>query len=37
MDPARNDGFHISYQAWTVRSFTALETLDYLWRQVNEP
>lgn len=36
MDPVRNDGFHISYQAWTVRSFTALETLDNLWRQVNE-
>ena len=36
MDPVRNDGFHISYQAWTVRSFTALETLDSLWRQVNE-
>jgi hypothetical protein len=36
MDPVRNDGFHISYAAWTVRSFTALETLDNLWQQVNE-
>jgi hypothetical protein len=36
MDPTRDDGFHISYAAWTVRSFTALETLDNLWQQVNE-
>lgn len=36
MDMERNDGFHISYEAWTVRSFTALETLDAMWRSVNE-
>lgn len=35
MDPERNDGFHISYFAWTDRSFTALETLDKMWVYVN--
>jgi hypothetical protein len=25
-------GFHISYEAWNWRSFTALQTLDRLWR-----
>lgn len=36
MDPQRNDGFHISYQAWTVRSFSALRTLDVMWRSVQQ-
>lgn len=27
------DGFHITYEAWNWRSFTALQTLDALWRQ----
>lgn len=36
MDPERNDGFHISYLAWTVRSFSALETLDKMWVYVNQ-
>lgn len=36
MDMQRNDGFHISYEAWTTRSYTALMTLDRLWRSVNE-
>lgn len=36
MDPQRNDGFHISYQAWTVRSFSALRTLDVMWRSVQD-
>ncbi|MHB8132994.1 MAG: hypothetical protein ACYDH1_02120 [Anaerolineaceae bacterium] len=35
MDMERNDGFHISTLAWTVRSFTALETLDRMWESVN--
>ena len=35
MDAERNDGFHISYEAWTTRSFTALESLDNLWGKVN--
>lgn len=35
MDAERNDGFHISYLAWTVRSFSALETLDKMWVYVN--
>jgi hypothetical protein len=26
-------GFHISYEAWNWRSFTALQTLDRLWRE----
>lgn len=33
IDPDR-DGFHISYEAWSVRSFTALQTLDSVWRSV---
>lgn len=32
MDPERNDGFHISYEAWDTRSYYALETLDKLWK-----
>lgn len=32
----RNDGFHISYAAWSVRSKTALQTLDSLWREVRD-
>jgi len=32
MDLKRNDGFHISTDAWTVRSFTGLEALDSVWR-----
>jgi hypothetical protein len=35
IDPDR-DGFHISYEAWSVRSFTALQTLDAVWRGVRE-
>lgn len=32
LDPSRPDGFHISIDAWNVRSFTALQTLDSLRR-----
>ena len=32
MDPERNDGFHISSDAWTGRSASALGTLDTLWK-----
>jgi len=32
MDMLRNDGFHISTDAWSTRSFTALEALDSVWR-----
>jgi hypothetical protein len=35
IDPDR-DGFHISYEAWSVRSFTALQTLDAVWRGVRD-
>lgn len=35
IDPNR-DGFHISYDAWTVRSFTALQALDAVWRGVQD-
>ncbi len=35
IDPDR-DGFHISYDAWTVRSFTALQALDAVWRGVRD-
>ncbi|MGD0005583.1 MAG: hypothetical protein ABSE06_15290 [Anaerolineaceae bacterium] len=35
MDPVRNDGFHISQAlAWPVRSLTALQALDSVWRGV---
>ena len=32
LDPTRPDGFHISIESWPLRSVTALETLDALWR-----
>jgi hypothetical protein len=32
MDLTRNDGFHISTDAWSTRSFTGLEALDSIWR-----
>jgi hypothetical protein len=34
IDPNR-DGFHISYEAWTVRSYSALQALDAVWRGVS--
>jgi len=35
LDPVRNDGFHISEDlAWPVRSLTALQALDAVWRGV---
>ena len=35
IDWARDaDGFHITVRGWEVRSFTALQTLDALWREV---
>jgi hypothetical protein len=34
MDMVRNDKFHISVDAWNVRSFTGLEALDAIWRAV---
>ena len=36
LDPARPDGFHISTEAWGVRSFTALQALDSVWRGVKD-
>jgi Tol biopolymer transport system component len=36
LDPVRNDGFHISEDlAWPVRSLTALQALDSVWRGVS--
>jgi len=32
MDMSRKDGFHISTEAWSTRSFTGLEALDSIWR-----
>lgn len=32
LDPERDDGFHISTEAWNVHSFTGLQTLDAIWR-----
>jgi len=34
MDMLRNDKFHISVEAWNVRSFTGLEALDAVWKGV---
>jgi hypothetical protein len=31
----RDDGFHISYDAWTVRSYTALMALDSVWKPIH--
>lgn len=36
MDPERNDGFHISMDAWRERSFQVLKTLDHVWRSVSQ-
>jgi hypothetical protein len=36
LDPVRNDGFHISTDAWNVRSFTGLEALDSIWKGVRD-
>jgi len=36
MDPERNDGFHISIDAWTERSAYALGTLDSLWKGLKD-
>jgi len=35
IDPNR-DGFHISVEAWNVRSLTALQALDSIWRGVRQ-
>jgi len=32
LDPDRNDGFHISNEAWDTRSYYALKTLNILWK-----
>jgi hypothetical protein len=37
MDAERNDNFHISVEAWNVRSFTGLQMLDAMWRAVRIP
>lgn len=34
MDISRPDNFHISVEAWNVRSFTGLQALDAIWRGV---
>ncbi|MGD0750744.1 MAG: hypothetical protein ABSA23_04980 [Anaerolineales bacterium] len=34
MDTKRNDGFHISTDAWSTRSFTGLEALDSVWKEL---
>ena len=34
MDMLRNDKFHISVEAWNVRSFTGLEALNAVWQGV---
>jgi len=32
LDPERDDGFHISIEAWDTRSYFALQTLDVYWK-----
>ena len=34
LDPDRPDGFHISLESWDERSFTALQSIDSVWRGV---
>jgi Tol biopolymer transport system component len=34
LDPDRPDGFHISLDSWDERSFTALQSIDSVWRGV---
>jgi hypothetical protein len=36
MDMERNDGFHIAPAAWSMRSITALESLDHVWQSLND-
>ena len=36
LDAERKDNFHISVEAWNVRSFTGLQALDAMWRAVRE-
>jgi len=36
IDPERNDGFHISIDAWSTRSYFGLETLDTLWKGLEQ-
>ena len=36
IDPEREDGFHISIEAWDKRSYHALETLDTLWKGLKD-
>jgi hypothetical protein len=36
MDATRPDHFHISVSAWNVRSFSALSSLDSVWRGVRD-
>jgi Tol biopolymer transport system component len=37
LDPDRPDGFHISLDSWDERSFTALQSIDSVWRGVTIP
>jgi hypothetical protein len=36
LDPTRPDGFHISQESWGPRAFTALKSLDSVWRGVRD-
>jgi len=36
MDKYRADNFHISVEAWNIRSKTFLQTLDHLWKELRE-
>jgi len=36
MDKYRDDGFHISVEAWNIRSKTFLQTLDHLWKGLRD-
>ncbi len=37
MDASRNDGFHISVDAWNMRSYTGIKLLDELVKYVSQP
>ena len=36
MDKYRADNFHISVEAWNIRSKTFLQTLDHLWKELRK-
>ncbi len=36
LDPYRDDNFHLTVEAWNIRSKTFLQTLDHLWKGLHD-